>query len=144
MDLSNLTYAEGSRRNRKRVGRGGAHGKTSCRGHKGQRSRSGSKRRLWFEGGQMPIMRRLPKRGFTNIHRVPFQVVNVADLEKVAKVDEITPKVMLENGLVSKKGLPVKILGHGEIKAKVNVSANAFSKSAVEKIKAAGGRTRTL
>ena len=144
MDLSNLTYAEGSRKNRKRVGRGGAHGKTSCRGHKGQRSRSGSKRRLWFEGGQMPIMRRLPKRGFTNFNRVEFQVVNVADLERVAKVDEITPEVLLENGLIAKKSLPVKILGNGEIKAKVNVTANAFSKSAVEKIQAAGGSTTTL
>jgi large subunit ribosomal protein L15 len=144
MDLSNLTYAEGSRKNRKRVGRGGAHGKTSCRGHKGQRSRSGSKRRLWFEGGQMPIMRRLPKRGFTNIHRIEFQVVNVADLERVAKIDEITPEVMLDNGLIAKKSLPVKILGNGELKAKVNVTANAFSKSAVEKIEAAGGRTTTL
>lgn len=144
MDLSNLTYAEGSRKNRKRVGRGGAHGKTSCRGHKGQRSRSGSKRRLWFEGGQMPIMRRLPKRGFTNFNRVEFQVVNVADLEKVAKVDEVTPQVLLENGLISQKNVPVKILGHGELKSKVHITANAFSKSAIEKIEAAGGRTTTL
>lgn len=144
MDLSNLKYAEGSRKNRKKVGRGGAHGKTSCRGHKGQRSRSGSKRRLWFEGGQMPIMRRLPKRGFTNFNRVEFQVVNISDLEKIQGVDEITPELLLENGLIAKKRLPVKILGNGELKQKVNVIANAFSKSAVEKIEAAGGRTTTL
>ena len=144
MDLSNLKYAEGSRKNRKKVGRGGAHGKTSCRGHKGQRSRSGSKRRLWFEGGQMPIMRRLPKRGFTNFNRVEFQVVNVSDLERIQGADEITPELLLENGLITKKRLPVKILGNGELKQKVNVTANAFSKSAVEKIEAAGGRTTTL
>ena len=144
MDLSKLKYADGSRKNRKRVGRGGAHGKTSCRGHKGQRSRSGAERRLWFEGGQMPIMRRLPKRGFTNINRVEYQVVNLSDLEKVKKAEEITPDVLLENGLISKKTMPVKILGNGELKDKVNVTAHAFSKSAIEKIKAAGGRTTTL
>ncbi len=144
MDLSNLKYADGSRKNRKKVGRGGAHGKTSCRGHKGQRSRSGSKRRLWFEGGQMPIMRRLPKRGFTNFNRVEYQVVNVGDLDRVHGVDEVTPEVLLERGLIRKKRLPVKILGQGELKIKVNVTANAFSKSAIEKIEAAGGRTTTL
>lgn len=144
MDLSNLKYAEGSRKNRKKVGRGGAHGKTSCRGHKGQRSRSGSKRRLWFEGGQMPIMRRLPKRGFTNFNRVEFQIVNVGDLDRVQGVEEVTPEVLLERGLIRKKTLPVKILGKGDLKFKINVTANAFSKSAIEKIKAAGGRTTTL
>ena len=144
MDLSNLKYAEGSRKNRKKIGRGGAHGKTSCRGHKGQRSRSGSKRRLWFEGGQMPIMRRLPKRGFTNINRVEFQVVNVRDLEGLEGISEITFDVLFEQGLVNKKSIPVKILGEGEIKRSVNVAANAFSKSAIEKIEAVGGRATTL
>jgi len=144
MELSNLKYAKGSRKNRKRVGRGGAHGKTACRGHKGQRSRSGSKRRLWFEGGQMPIMRRLPKRGFTNFTRVEYQVVNVSDLAKIKGVDEITPEVLRENGLIAKKTMPVKILGNGELAGKVNITANAFSKSAIAKIEAAGGRTTTL
>ena len=144
MDLSSLKYAEGSRKNRKKIGRGGAHGKTSCRGEKGQRSRAGSKRRLWFEGGQMPIMRRLPKRGFTNIHRVEFQVVNVGDLQKLKGVKKVTFDVLYEKGLVNKKSLPVKILGQGELKRKIEVSANAFSKSAIEKIEAAGGRATTL
>ena len=144
MDLSNLKYADGSRKNRKRIGRGGAHGKTACRGHKGQRSRSGSKRRLWFEGGQMPIMRRLPKRGFTNINRVEFQVVNVSDLEKIKGSEEITQTVLLEIGLVKKKAMPVKVLGNGELKQKVNITVDAFSKSAIEKIEAAGGRATTL
>lgn len=144
MDLSNLKYAEGSRKNRKKIGRGGAHGKTACRGHKGQRSRSGSKRRLWFEGGQMPIMRRLPKRGFTNFNRVEFQIVNVSDLAALKGVKEITFDVLYEKGLVNKKSIPVKILGEGELKRSINVAANAFSKSAIEKIEAAGGRTTTL
>ncbi|MBN1481441.1 50S ribosomal protein L15 [candidate division KSB1 bacterium] len=144
MDLSNLKYAEGSRKNRKRVGRGGAHGKTACRGSNGQRSRSGAKRRLWFEGGQMPIMRRLPKRGFTNFNRIEYQIVNVGELEKIQNVEEITPDILRERGLVSKKSVPVKILGNGEIKSKVNIVANAFSKTAIEKITAAGGRTTTL
>ena len=144
MDLSSLTYADGSTKNRKRVGRGGAHGKQSCRGHKGQRSRSGSKRRLWFEGGQMPIMRRLPKRGFTNFSRVEFQVVNVGQLETISDVEEITPEVLLIQGVIKKPTLPVKILGNGDLTRKLNVSANAFSKSAVEKIESAGGRATTL
>ena len=144
MDLSNLKFAEGSRKNRKKVGRGGAHGKTSCRGEKGQGSRSGSKRRLWFEGGQMPIMRRLPKRGFKNFNRIEYQIVNVSDLQALKGVKEITLDVLYEKGLVNKKSMPVKILGEGELKRSINVTANAFSKSAVEKIEAAGGRTTTL
>ncbi len=144
MDLSQLKRAPGSRKDAKRVGRGGARGKTSGRGHKGQRSRSGAKRRLWFEGGQMPLIRRVPKRGFKNRNRVEYQVINVSDLEKVADVKEITLDVLRERGLVRKNGGPVKVLGDGEITKQVNVSANAFSKSAVEKIEVAGGRTNTL
>ncbi len=143
MDLSTLTYAPGSRKNRKRVGRGGAHGKTSCRGHNGQRSRSGSKRRLWFEGGQMPIMRRLPKRGFYSFTRKDVQIVNLADLIKI-QAEEITPEVLLENGLIRKIDVPVKVLGDGELTGKISVTANAFSKSAKEKIEAAGGRATEL
>ncbi len=144
MDLSSLKFAHGSRKKRKRVGRGGAHGGTSTRGHKGQRSRSGAKRRLWSEGGQMPIMRRLPKRGFTNINRIEYQVVNIELLSNFKNDDEITPEILLKKGLVNDKKRPVKILGNGKLDKKLIVTANAFSKSAVEKIQAAGGRINTL
>lgn len=143
MDLSTLKYAEGSRKDKKRVGRGGARGGTSGKGHKGQRSRSGSKRRLWFEGGQMPILRRLPKRGFTNFNRKEFQVVNLGDLGTL-KVEEVTATVLKEHGLIRSAKLPVKILGDGELGAKLSITANAFSRSAVEKIESAGGRATTL
>lgn len=144
MDLSNLVYAEGSRKNRKRVGRSGTHGKTACRGQNGQRARAGAKRSRRFEGGQMPIMRRLPKRGFTNINRVDYQVVNVADLARLKGVTEVTPQVLKEKGLIGGKSVPVKILGNGDLKLKLNVSADAFTKSAIEKIEAAGGKVTTL
>jgi len=146
MDLNNLKYAEGSVQKRKRVGRGqgSGHGGTSCRGHKGERSRSGSKRRPWFEGGQMPLQRRLPKRGFTNIFKKEFQVVNVRDLERVKSKKAITPEVMFESGLVGKKHVPVKILGDGEVKNAVEISAHAFSASAREKIEKAGGKVTVL
>jgi len=140
MNLGNLKYAAGSRKNRKKVGRGGAHGKQSTRGHKGQHSRSGANFRAWFEGGQMPIQRRLPKRGFTNPNRVEFQVVNVSRLEQLQGIEEITPQVLIESGIVSKKNVPIKILGNGDLSKKLSVSANAFTKSAIRKIEGAGGR----
>ena len=144
MDLSSLQYAKGSTKDRKRVGRGGARGKTAGRGDNGQRSRSGAKRRLWFEGGQMPIQRRLPKRGFTNLSRMDFQVVNVAELAKCEDVAEITPEVMYDKKIVRKKNVPIKVLGNGEIAKKFIVTANAFSKAAIEKIESAGGRAIIL
>ncbi|RPH96142.1 MAG: 50S ribosomal protein L15 [Calditrichaeota bacterium] len=144
MSLSNLKYAEGSTKNRKRIGRGGVHGKTSTRGHKGQFSRGGAKHRSWFEGGQMPIMRRLPKRGFTNINRVEYQVVNIGTLGVLKSVPEITPQILKEKGFISVTNRPVKILGHGDLKVKLNVTADAFSKTAVEKIEAAGGKVTKL
>jgi large subunit ribosomal protein L15 len=144
MNLANLQYAEGSRKNRKKVGRGGAHGKQSTRGNKGQHSRSGANFRAWFEGGQMPIQRRLPKRGFTNINRVEFQVVNVSSLETLKGIEEITPLVLFEKGIVSKRNTPIKILGNGDLTQKLAVSANAFSKSAIQKIEGAGGRITQL
>jgi len=144
MNLANLHYAEGSRKNRKKVGRGGAHGKQSTRGHKGQHSRSGANFRAWFEGGQMPIQRRLPKRGFTNIHRVEFQIVNVGALGALPETTEITPQVLLEKGLVKNLNAPIKILGYGELTQKVAITANAFSKSAIQKIEGAGGRITRL
>jgi large subunit ribosomal protein L15 len=141
MDLSNLKHAKGARKNRKRVGRGEGSGLgvTAGRGNKGYGSRSGSKKRSWFEGGQMPIQRRLPKFGFTNIHKKEFQVVNVEDLEKIKKKDNITPDVLFENGLIRKKNVPVKLLGNGELKSKVTIKVNAVSKTAQEKIEKQGG-----
>ena len=144
MDLSSLKYSDGARKDCKRVGRGGARGKTSGRGHKGQRSRSGSKKRAWFEGGQMPIQRRLPKRGFTPFNKLTFQLVSIADLDRLTHIKEVTPEVLLEVGMIKKKHVPVKILGMGELKKKMSVSANAFSRSAIEKIEAAGGRVTLL
>lgn len=142
MDLSNLKYAKGSRKPRKRVGRGdgSGHGGTSCRGHKGQMSRAGAKHKAWFEGGQMPLQRRVPKRGFTNIFKVEYQVVNLQDLERLGDVTTVDPALLYEKRLVRKKNVPVKILGEGTIDKKLEIAANAFSKSAKEKIEAAGGR----
>jgi large subunit ribosomal protein L15 len=146
MDLGSLKYAPGSVKKRKRVGRGpgSGHGKTACRGHKGQRSRSGSKIRPWFEGGQMPLQRRIPKRGFTNIFRKEYQVINLKDLESLKKVKEVTPESLFEKGLISKRNMPVKILGSGELKAALDVSAHAFSASAKEKIEKAGGKVTVI
>jgi len=149
--LSNLKYAEGSRKNKKRIGRGQGSGRggTSTKGMNGQLSRSGASRKSWFEGGQMPLQRRIPKFGFTNIFRVPFQVINVNALQRVAdekKIsgDVLSAEVLKKLGLVSSSTKPIKILGKGEIKAKVNVEVNAFSKSAKEKIEAAGGSIKTV
>ena len=141
MDLSNLKHAKGARKNRKRIGRGegSGYGLTAGRGEKGYGSRSGSKKRSWFEGGQMPIQRRLPKFGFTNIHKKEFQVVNVEDLEKIKKKENITPEVLFENGLIRKKRIPVKLLGNGDLKSKVTIKVDAVSKSAQEKIEKLGG-----
>lgn len=149
--LSNLTPARGSRKKRKRIGRGqgSGHGGTSTRGHKGAGSRSGTRYYPWFEGGQMPLVRRVPKRGFHSPFRVEYQVVNVETLEKLASDGKlqngvISPEVLAKLGIVKKPHLPVKILGNGELKSKLNISANAFSKSAVEKIEKAGGKTQTI
>lgn len=149
--LSNLKYAVGSRKNKKRIGRGEGSGRggTSTRGMNGQLSRSGASKKAWFEGGQMPLQRRVPKFGFTNIFRVPYQVVNVNALQRVADEKKISKDVLnaevLKNlGLVSSSTKPIKILGKGELKAKVNLEVNAFSKSAKEKVEAAGGSIKTV
>ena len=146
VDLASLKYAKGSVSKKKRIGRGQGSGTggTSGRGHKGQRSRSGSKRRPWFEGGQMPLQRRLPKRGFTNIFKKEYQIVNLQDLEKINKAKEVTPEVLFDNGMIRKKEEQVKILGQGELKQAMNVSAHAFSESAKEKIEKAGGKVITI
>lgn len=147
MDLSKLEYAEGARKKEKRIGRGPGSGRggTSTRGHKGQRSRSGSKRRAWFEGGQMPIQRRLPKRGFTNIYRVEFQVVNLSALQRLADdVTEVTPDVLYKNRLIRVLTQPVKILGDGDIGRPLNFIGVKVSGSAREKIEAAKGSVTAL
>jgi large subunit ribosomal protein L15 len=149
--LSNLSPAKGSRRKTKRIGRGqgSGHGGTSTKGHKGAKSRSGHKFKLWFEGGQMPLTRRVPKFGFTPRNRVEMQVVNVATLELLIEKKRITggivtPEALYKAGATTKKSVPVKILGDGNLKAKVNVTAHAFSKSAISKIEAAGGTITVL
>ena len=144
--LSNLKYAEGSRKKRKRVGRGegSGHGGTSTRGMNGQMSRSGANHKAWFEGGQMPLQRRIPKVGFKNIFKVYFQIVNVDSLEKLAASKKLTdavinPESLKKHGLISSLNTPVKLLGNGELKAKLKIQVNAFSQSAKEKVEAAGG-----
>lgn len=145
MDLGSLKPADGATKKRKRVGRGpgSGHGKTSCRGHKGQKARSGAKHRAWFEGGQMPLQRRVPKRGFTNIFRKEFAVVNVGDLERL-ELEKITPENLIEARLVRKKRQSIKILGNGEITKALEVSAHAFTESAVQKLEKAGGKAIVL
>jgi len=141
MKLSELKPSKGSRKKAKRIGRGvgSGHGKTSCRGHKGQGSRSGGGVPTWFEGGQMPIQRRLPKRGFTNIFRRHYNIISLKDLDKIRGDAPITPIILREARLVKRKG-PIKVLGDGELTKPVTVHAEKFSKSAMKKIKEAGGK----
>lgn len=143
MDLSNLKPAKGSVKNRKRIarGQGAGSGGTATRGHKGAKSRSGYKSKGGFEGGQMPLFRRVPKFGFKNINRVEYRGINVDSLQKLVDEKGITVfnvDVLIENGLAAKKDL-VKILGRGDLLAKVEVTAHAFSKSAIEAIEKQGG-----
>lgn len=145
MDLGSLKPAKGAVKNRKRVGRGqgSGHGGTATRGHKGQYSRSGAKHRAWFEGGQMPVQRRLPKFGFKNPFRKAFQAVNVGKIEELVKANkykEVTPEVLKKHGLIKRMNGLVKILGDGDFKSKVEIHAHAFSQSAKEKIEKAGGK----
>ncbi|GIP41478.1 50S ribosomal protein L15 [Paenibacillus sp. J31TS4] len=146
MKLHELTPAEGSRHVRKRVGRGIASGtgKTSGKGHKGQKARSGGGVRPGFEGGQNPLYRRLPKRGFTNISRKEYAVVNLDRLNDFAEGTEVTPELLLTSGIVKNPKSGIKILGVGELSVKLTVKANKFSQSAVEKIQAAGGQTEVI
>ncbi|NQU73370.1 MAG: 50S ribosomal protein L15 [Candidatus Omnitrophica bacterium] len=148
MKLSDIGLPKGANRPKKRIGRGSGsgHGKTSCRGHKGLKSRSGGHGgpRLGFEGGQMPLIRRIPKRGFTNKFKKAFQVVNVGDLNKFRK-DAVVSKVeLLQENLVKNPKISVKILGDGEITKPLTIKANNFSKTAVEKIEKAGGKTEII
>jgi large subunit ribosomal protein L15 len=146
MELGNLKYAAGSRKKRKRVGRGpgSGRGKTSGRGHKGQKSRAGGGVPAWFEGGQMPLQRRVPKRGFTNIFRRESQIVNISSLEDKIEDTTVNPETLYAAGLINKKALPVKILGNGDLSKSLEIHAHAFSKSAIEKIEKAGGKAITL
>ena len=140
MKLSSLTPVPGSIKNRKRVGRGHGSGlgKSAGRGDKGAGQRSGFKRRPWFEGGQMPLARRLPRRGFTNLFKKEFQIVNLDAIDALG-LKTITSQVLAKHGLVRSALKPVKILGDGKLKSKLSVTATAFSNSAKEKIKEAGG-----
>jgi large subunit ribosomal protein L15 len=144
MNLSNIRAPKKSSEKRKRVGRGmgSGMGKTSTRGHKGQRSRSGSRMIRGFEGGQMPLHRRMPKRGFTNIFRKEFSIVNLESLAALSETT-ITPDVLRKAGVIKTKH-PVKILGDGELKTALTVHAHKFSKSAQEKITKAGGKFEVL
>ncbi len=143
MELHNLQPAVGSNKKKRRIGRGPGSGKggTSTRGHKGAKSRSGYKQKVGFEGGQMPLQRRLPKFGFKNINRVEYKAINVATLDELAQklnLDKITVADLIQAGLVRKRQL-VKILGVGSLTRKLDVEANAFSKKAEEAITSAGG-----
>jgi large subunit ribosomal protein L15 len=146
MRLEELKPAIGATRKSKRVGRGvgSGSGKTAGKGHKGQKARSGGVKGAGFEGGQMPLQRRIPKRGFTNIFRKEYSVVNIQDLESVMGTDPITPEVLMQKGLIKNMKTGVKVLGTGELKAKLTVRAHKFSKSAVEKIQAAGGKAEVI
>ncbi len=145
MKLSDLSPIPGSKKKNKRVGRGSGsgHGKTSCRGHKGQKSRSGGGTRIGFEGGQMPLHRRLPKRGFTNIFRKQYGIVNLAALDRLSD-SEVTPEILIEKGLIKDIKDGIKVLGDGEIKKPLTVKAHAFSSSAKEKIIKAGGKIEVI
>jgi large subunit ribosomal protein L15 len=149
--LSNLKPAKGATKNAKRVGRGqgSGHGGTSTRGMNGQLSRSGSKKKAWFEGGQMPLQRRIPKRGFTNIFKIKYQAVNLSTLQSLIdkkKIEDlnVNPVSLFKAGVISKANAPFKILGTGEISVKLNVEAYACSESAKQKIEAAGGTIKLI
>lgn len=148
MDLSNLKPAKGSVKKNKRIGRGQGSGRggTSTRGHKGQKSRSGYSRKIGFEGGQMPLQRRVPKFGFTNLNRTEYKGINISTLQELAeqkKVTEIDVQTLINAGLVQKSDL-IKILGNGELKIKLSVKAHAFSKKAQEAIEALQGTAEKI
>lgn len=146
MKLHELAPAPGSTQVAKRKGRGigSGNGKTSGKGHKGQNARSGGGVRPGFEGGQNPLYRRLPKRGFNNRFRTEYAIVNIEDLNNFAAGTEVTPEVLLEQGIIKNPLAGIKILGNGDITVQLTVKANKFSQSAVEKIQAAGGKTEVI
>lgn len=146
MKIHDLAPAEGSRKKRKRIGRGpgSGHGKTSCRGHKGQKARSGGGPAPGFEGGQMPLHRRLPKRGFTNLFRSEYATLNIKDLDRFEANTTVDVDVLRQAGLVKKVKDGVKLLGEGEVKKPLVVKVHKASISAVQKIEAAGGKVELL
>ncbi|MCI2056730.1 MAG: 50S ribosomal protein L15 [Oscillibacter sp.] len=146
MKLSELSPAEGSVRSAYRKGRGAGsgNGKTGGRGHKGQKARSGGKLRIGFEGGQMPLARRVPKRGFNNIFAKPLEIVNLTSLDKFEDGETVSVETLLQKGILTKCEYGFKVLGNGKVTKKVTVKANAFSKSAKEAIEAAGGKAEVM
>lgn len=147
LNLSKLKPLPGAKHKPKRTGRGigSGHGKTACRGYKGQNARAGrDKRNITFEGGQMPLIRRLPKRGFTNVFKTEYAIVNLSDLNQFSPGSVIGKEELIQAGLVKKKNLPVKILGNGEIQHPLTIRANKFSESARIKIEAKGGKAEVV
>ncbi|NMD72382.1 50S ribosomal protein L15 [Bacillus sp. DNRA2] len=146
MKLHELKPAEGSRKERKRLGRGigSGQGKTAGKGHKGQNARSGGGVRLGFEGGQTPLFRRLPKRGFTNINRKEYAIVNLDVLNRFEEGTEVTPELLLETGIISSEKAGIKVLANGSVEKKLTVKAHKFSSAAKEAIEAAGGTTEVI
>jgi large subunit ribosomal protein L15 len=146
MELNNLRPSIGSTKNRKRIGRGtgSGHGKTATKGHKGQKARSGGSIKAGFEGGQMPLQRRLPKRGFTPLDRVVYSLVNISQLDVFESGSVIDVMSLVSNGLVKSDRFAVKILGNGDITKSLKVAANKFSQSAKDKIIAAGGSVEEI
>ena len=146
MKLHELKYTEGARQDSKRLGRGqgSGQGKTAGKGHKGQNARSGGGVALGFEGGQTPIYRRIPKRGFTNVNRVEYAIVNVEQLNRFENGVEVSPELLIEAGLVKKEYNGIKILGVGTLEKKLTVKAHKFSKSAVSLIEQAGGKVEVI
>ena len=146
MRLNELRPAAGSKKKRKRVGcgPGSGHGKTACRGHKGTQSRTGNTRKAHYEGGQMPLQRRLPKRGFTNIFRVEFQVINLVDLDRFDANATVDIDALLDRGLIRHLNNKVKLLGTGELKKPLKVTVHACSASAKEAVEKAGGEIKLV
>ncbi|HEV2350447.1 MAG TPA: 50S ribosomal protein L15 [Terriglobia bacterium] len=144
--IGTLRPPRGANKSRKRIGlgMGSGHGKTATRGSKGQRSRAGSRLRPGFEGGQMPLHRRVPKRGFTNIFKKYFALVNLKDLERFGAEDVITPEFLIQRGVIKKLLDGLKVLGEGDLKAPLRISAHHFSKTAKEKIEKAGGKAEVI
>lgn len=146
MKLEDLKPARGSKKKPKRVGRGpgSGHGKTSTKGHKGQKARSGGAKPSKFEGGQMPFIRRVPKRGFSNFTRKEFAIINLGDLNRFQEKTEITPELLREEGLIKKTAQGIKVLGDGELLKPLVIKAHKFSQSALEKITTAGGKAEVI
>jgi large subunit ribosomal protein L15 len=146
MKIEDLKPAPGSRKRNKRVGRGigSGHGKTSCKGHKGQKARSGGTKGPGFEGGQMPLQRRIPKRGFKNRFAIEYAIINLKDIVKIQDADIITPEILIEKGIIKDLKNGIKVLGNGDIQRPLTIKAHAFSASAISKISAAGGKAEVV